>query len=968
MTPHEFITKWKPSELSERSSYQQHFLDLCDLLGQQKPAEADPKGDWYTFEKGVEKTQGGKGYADVWKQSFFGWEYKGKHKDLKAAYQQLLQYREALGNPPLLVVCDLDRFEIHTNFTDTVKKVHAFALDKLAEPGNLQLLRQVFTNPDALKPGKTRKVVTEEVAGRFARLADALSRRGVPAQRAAHFLMKLMFCMFAEDIDLLPRGLFTRTVANSRNDPDRLSRLLKGLFHSMETGEPFGPEDVRRFNGGLFADSDVIDLWTGEIDELYSAALCDWSSVEPSIFGTLFERCLDPQKRSQIGAHYTGREDIEAVLRPVLLEPLRREWDEARAKADKLWEKVRKQSPKAAGPRLAETKAERDFRKAVADFIDRLAHVTVLDPACGSGNFLYVSIRLLLDLEKEVLAYADAHGVKGFSFVRPTQLLGLEINEYAQQLAQIVIWVGYLQWKHFNGYPVPLDPVLDPFENIRRTDAVLDLSDPEHPKEPEWPAAEFIVGNPPFLGGKKLRAELGDDYVNRLFRLWEGQVRAEADLCCYWFEKARALIEAGKCRRAGLLATQGIRGGANRETLKRIKETGDIFFAESDRDWVLDGAAVHVSMVGFDDGAETQRLLDGKPVGQIHGDLTAGVDVTHARRLAANAGVAFMGDTKGGPFDIAEAAALEMLRQPNPNGRPNSDVVVPWINGLDVTRRDRSMWIIDFGTNATEEQAAFYEAPFEFVRAHVLPKREETQRESYRKDWWRHVRPREDMRQSLRPLLRFIATTTVSKHRLFVWQGAPTLPDHQLITFAFDDDYRFGVLHSRIHEVWALELGTQLEDRPRYTPTTCFETFPFPEPTDAQRVAVAAAARGLDELRTTWLNPPEWTKEEVLTFPGSVGGPWGRYVADADGRGVGTVHYRRRVMNHERNAKDLAKRTLTNLYNQAPAWLRQAHGKLDTAVFAAYGWPTTLTDEEILSRLLELNGRRAAASGGPVRG
>src|SRR5450755_991931 len=233
MTPHQFIAKWKAVDLSERSACQQHFLDLCELLDQPKPAEVDPKGQWYTFEKGVEKTDGGKGWADVWMQNRFGWEYKGKHKDLKAAYQQLLKYREALDNPPLLVVCDLDRVEVHTNFTGTAKTVHAFGLDGFADSKNILLLRNVFTNPDALKPGQTQKGVTEEVAGRFGRLADALDHRGVPAEAAAHFLMKLMFCMFAEDIELLPRELFTRTVANSRNDPTRLSRLLKSLFRSM---------------------------------------------------------------------------------------------------------------------------------------------------------------------------------------------------------------------------------------------------------------------------------------------------------------------------------------------------------------------------------------------------------------------------------------------------------------------------------------------------------------------------------------------------------------------------------------------------------------------------------------------------------------------------------------------------------------------------------------------------------------
>jgi type II restriction/modification system DNA methylase subunit YeeA len=305
MTPHQFIAKWKPATLSERSACQQHFLDICDLLGQPKPAEVDPKGEWYTFEKGVAKSDGGKGWADVWMQGKFGWEYKGKHKDLKEAYKQLLQYREALENPPLLVVCDLDRFEVHTNFTGTAKAVHAFDLDGLADPKNLLVLRNIFSNPEALKPGKTRQAITEEVAGRFARLAEALGQRDVSPHQDTHFLMKLMFCMFAEDIELLPRDLFTRTVANSKKNPAQLSKLLKGLFRSMAAGEPFGADEILRFNGGLFADEDTIDLLPDEIEELHQAALADWSSVEPSIFGALFERSLDPRRRRD--GHRTRR-------------------------------------------------------------------------------------------------------------------------------------------------------------------------------------------------------------------------------------------------------------------------------------------------------------------------------------------------------------------------------------------------------------------------------------------------------------------------------------------------------------------------------------------------------------------------------------------------------------------------------------------------------------------------------------
>ncbi len=964
MTPHDFIRKWKAAELSERSACQQHFLDLCELLGQPKPAEVDPHGLWYTFEKGVQTIDGGKGWADAWMQGKFGWEYKGKHKDLKAAYQQLLKYRESLENPPLLVVCDLDRFEIHTNFTGTVKKVHAFDLDGLADPRNILLLRHVFTNPETLRPGQTRHAITEEIAGRFARLTDALGRRGIAPEPAAHFLMQLMFCMFAQGIDLLPHELFTRTIAGAKKNPIVLSKLLSGLFRSMQSGEPFGADAILRFNGGLFADIHIIDLRADEIDEVHDAARCDWSSVEPTIFGTLFERSLDPSKRSQIGAHYTSRADIETVLKPVLLTPLQREWEQVKQQAAKAWVKVQAEARKGR-TRRTDSKARRQFDLILEQFRDRLAHVNVLDPACGSGNFLYVAIHLLLDLEKEVLNFASAHDVDLIPLVRTTQLFGLEINPYAQQLAQVVVWIGYLQWKYFNGYQAPLDPVLDPFENIRHTDAVLDISDPDNPKEPEWPAAEFIVGNPPFLGTKKLRSELGDDYVEKLFKLYGERIPNFSDLCCYWFEKARAAVERGQTKRVGLIATQGIRGSLNRRVLERIKETGDIFLAWSDRDWILDGANVHISIIGFDDGTEKDRLLDGIHVSNINANLTATADITQAKRLMANRAVGYIADVKAGKFDISSEEALLLLHEPNPHGKPNSDVLRPWANGLDVTRRPREMWIIDFGADMLLDQASLYERPFEIVQARVKPARDQVKRKRYREYWWLHAEPCAEMRRRIEPLNRYLVTTTVSKHRLFVWSFPPTLPDHQLVAFARDEDSAFGILHSRIHEAWARAHGTQVREREsgfRYTPTTCFETFPFPQPSDSQREAIAVAAQELNERRSTWLNPPEWTREDTLIFPGSVDGPWGRYFTDADERGIGTVHYRRRVAKDGQSAKELAKRTLTNLYNQMPAWLKQAHQKLDEAVFATYGWAPTLSDEEILARLLELNLRSASAS------
>ncbi len=967
MTPQEFIAKWQRVNLSERSACQQHFLDLCEVLGQPKPAEADPEGAWYTFERGVQKTTGGKGWADVWMRGHFGWEYKGKHKDLAAAYQQLLLYREALQNPPLLVVCDLDRFEIHTNFTGTPKQVHSFDLLRLARPENLEVLRKLFTEPESLRPGLTTESITRQAAERFGLLADGMRVRGVEAPAAAHFLMKLMFCMFGEDIRLLPEKIFSRVLTGSKNDPKQLSDRLRALFKAMGKGGFFGADEILWFNGGLFDDDDVVELRPAEIEELILVNDRDWADVEPSVFGTLFERTLDPAKRSQIGAHYTSRDDILTLLEPVVMAPLRREWEEVRANCDKLWKKVQQATRKPGGRRTARRRLprskERDrFERPLLDFAARLAEVKILDPACGSGNFLYVAINLLLDLEKEVIAYGAGHDVSMTPHVRPTQLAGIEINPYAQQLAQVVIWIGYLQWMHHNGFNPPRDPVLEPIESIRLMDAILDLSDPENPKEPEWPEADFVVGNPPFLGGNRIRAELGDEYVGKLFRVYDKRLSGFADLCCYWFEKGRSQLEKGTAGRVGLLATQGIRGGVNRDVLSRIRNTASIFFAEADRNWILDGAAVHVSMVGFDDGSETTHWLDGKRVEQINANLTSIADVTNARKLLENKDCWCYGSQQKAKFDIEPQVALPMLQCPNPSRLPNSDVLLPSVNGAQILRRTHQSFVIDFGFEKEMCNAAKYEMPFEFVRKHIYPVRKDRREKIQRDFWWLHARPSPRYRQAMKDLSRYIVTPVVSKHRVFVWKDSTTLVDHQTVIFPWSDDYHFGVLHSRIDEQWARAQATQVREREsglRYTAKTCFETFCFPEPTEEQKAPIAEAAKELDELRNNWLNPPEWTREEVLEFPGSVDGPWARYVHDPNKQGIGTVRYPRIVAKDEECAKQLKNRTLTNLYNQRPTWLELVHRKLDEAVFAAYGWDAEMSDEQLLAKLLELNLQRA---------
>ncbi|MDP9364059.1 MAG: class I SAM-dependent DNA methyltransferase [Chloroflexota bacterium] len=934
LTVHQFQAKWRDVARQERAFAQEHFIDLCRLVGFKTPAEADPRGERYAFERRVPPVGGGRGFADVWYRGRFVWEYKRRGGDLDDAYDQLKRYREGLDNPPLLVVTDMDLTRVHTNFTGTPTRKHEFDLDDLDEPKGLDTLRNVFHAPEALRPGETVLSVTEAAAARFATLASALERRGVEPRRSAHFLVQLLFCLFAEDVGLLPKGLFTKLVLSSIERPDRFASRLDALFVAMRAGGDFGADAIAWFNGGLFAWTATEPLTKPELELLAEAADLDWGGVEPAIFGTLFERSLDPTKRKQLGLHYTPRRDIERVVLPVLIDPLRRRWEEVKAEAEELklrWDasvldaKQKRLSPDRKGGRAVS--ARQAFEAKLFGFQEELASVRVLDPATGSGNFLYVALAALLDLEKEVSRYGAANGLPlMLPRVGPTQLAGLEVNPYARELAQAVVWIGYLQWMRDNGFHPEREPVLKPLETIELRDALLSRPD-GRATEAEWPEADVIVGNPPFLGGKLLRAGLGDAIVEELFAVYNGRVPREADLACYWHEKARAQIEAGRARRAGLLATNSIRGGANRRVLERIKRSGDIFMAWDDEEWIVDGAAVRTSIVGFDDGTERSRTLDGVPVRKINADLTATVDLTAAHPLRENRGIAFMGDTKGGPFDVpGDLAHAWLALPPNPNGRPNSDVVRPWVNGLDVTRRPRDMWIVDFGVGMPEEQAALYEAPFEYVREHVKPAREANRRASYRDRWWLHVEPRSGMRSALDGLPRFLVTPTVASHRLFVWESGATLPDHQLIVFARADDYFFGVLHSGAHEVWSLRMGTSLEDRPRYTPTTCFETFPFPQPSDAQRAAIGAAAKALDERRRAWLS-----------------------AADND-----RAEQKRRI--------------LTNLYNERPTWLRHAHAALDRAVWAAYGWedpdPAAVEEDAILGRLLALNLERAGMDGG----
>src|ERR1039458_4698263 len=373
MNPEQFIKKWRAANLSERSAAQQHFLDLCLLLGEPTPAEADPTGETFTFEKGGTTATGGHGWADVWKKGVFAWEYKGPGKDLKAAYLQLKNYADMLENPPLLITSDTKRIEIHTNFTSTVKTVVVLELVDLSDPAKREILRAAFTNPEKLRPGVTRQQVTKEAAERFSQLAHHLQAKGYNPQRVAHFLNRIIFCMFAEDVGLLPNRIFTKLATAAVAHPETFEANARQLFAGMAKGGSVAFEVIDWFDGGLFDDDSTLPLDKTELQLVLKSAELDWSNIEPSIFGTLFERGLDPDKRSQQGAHYTDPETIMKIVGPVVLDPWVREWETERATLAKQVDRAKRTVSEAAKQRYYA-------------FLERLANFKVLDPACGSGN------------------------------------------------------------------------------------------------------------------------------------------------------------------------------------------------------------------------------------------------------------------------------------------------------------------------------------------------------------------------------------------------------------------------------------------------------------------------------------------------------------------------------------------------------------------------------------------------------
>jgi hypothetical protein len=965
-----FVRKWgaggRAAKLSERAGAQSHFRDLCSVLRVDSPD--DPEN--YCFERHFRKKgDDSSGYADVWKRGCFAWEYKAPKGDLRKALDQLLRYAHALDNPPLLVVSNRDVIEVHSHFTGQTSQRRTYEQSAITDARVQFELRQLFVNPDFFRPAEQSREITEKAASVFASTADRLRARGVRPAAAAHFLSQCVFCFFAEDVGLLPKKVLNSVVQKSA-DPQKLRDRLTKLFRAMKTGGDFGAEEIEWFNGGLFNDVDVPDLDSDDAATLAHASALDWSEIDPSIFGTLFERGLNPAKRTQLGAHYTDPRTIQRLVKPLVERPLLTEWASCKERiAEQLSKRDylnarRKGIPsttKALRDRHSKLKSrakqhEQDARDIHGGFLERLREFKLLDPACGSGNFLYLGLKALKDVEHQVNLDAEELGLeRQIPVTGPHNVMGLEVDEYAAELAKVTIWIGELQWRITHNQGWKTDPILEALEQIERRDALVSSKG-----EARWPSADVVLGNPPFLGNKRMRAELGSQYTDDLRRVYAGHVPGEADLVCYWFERAMRAIDGGTCQRAGLVATNSIRFGPSRTVLSEITKRSRIFEAWSDEAWVNDGAAVHVSLVCFGK-SEQEAILDGKAVASINANITGDVDLTAAKALPANANTSFQGSSKVGAFEIPEALALQWLSLPNPHRQSNVDVLRPWVNGLDLTRRPSHTWIIDFGTSTPEAVACKYEAPYRYLEENVKEERLKNNREAYQKYWWRHAEARTGLRAAIAGLPRYIATPRVAKHRLFVFIPAPTLPDTQVVCIARADDVTIGVLSSRFHMLWSLRQGSSLEDRPRYTPTSCFETYPFPvgmSPADtaSQRVeqitggacipsgmaaarrgyaeSVAYAARHLNELREDWLNPPLWTEEvpspKIGRFPST----------------------RRGLPEYE---AELQQRTLTNLYNENPKWLREAHRCLDVAVASAYGWndySAEMPDAEILSRLL----------------
>ncbi len=985
--PADFIARWQQSGASERANYALFLTELCDLLGVERPAPATDTAalNPYTFERPVRLGEDGStGFIDLYKQGCFVLEAKqgsdlpepteaetlgaptlqrrlgtarrgtpGWQHAMQAAKGQAYRYARALDEwPPFLVVADvgycIDLYadfsrqgKVYSPFPDQAH--HRIFLGELEDEAVRERLRAVFTQPLTLDPSLRSARATRELATRLARLAASMEAAGHAPDAVAHFLMRCLFSMFAEDIGLLPEASFTLLLESYRADAALVDKGLAHFWRLMDTGG-FAPElrqDVVQFNGGLFRDATALPLSEAQLGLLIEAGRADWHDVEPAIFGTLLERALDPAERHSLGAHYTPRAYVERLVVPAVAEPLREEWTAVQAAA------ILKES---AGD-------EAGARDELVAFHRRLCSVRVLDPACGSGNFLYVTLEHLKRLEGEVMAAIEhypgqtALDMSGGHTVTPEQLLGLEVNPRAAAIADVVLWIGYLQW-HFRtrGHARRLDPpILREYKNIRHQDALLD-ADGVAP----WPEADFIVGNPPFIGTSMMRQALGDAYTERLRKVYR-DVPDSADFVMYWWHRAAEKVRRGEAERFGFIATNSLRQTFNRRVVQAQMDADpplSLLFAVPDHPWVdtAEGADVRISMTVAARGTEEGRLVTvvsektgeyerdvevSERRGKIAANLTVGADVAGTEALKANTDVSCPGvKLHGSGFIVSPQEASDL-------GLGHVDRldkhIRPYLNGRDLTARPRGVMVIDlFGLEADVVRRRFPEV-YQHVYENVKPQRDATASKSstkdsasYAREWWLFGKTRAELRLALNGLPRYIATVETSKHRFFQFLDASILPDNRLIIVASDDAYLLGVLSSHIHVTWALSQGGTLEDRPVYTKTRCFETFPFPDATDEHKETIRRLAEELDAHRKARL-----AAHKGLTMTAMYN------VLEKQRAGEALTAAERKV--HEEGLVTV---------------LRTLHDELDAAVARAYGWPAGLAEAEILTRLVALNRER----------
>lgn len=1008
MTLESFIARWTASGDAERANKDSFLNELCDVLGVERPhpKTGDPTRDLYVFEKDVMRTRDAGtsfGWVDLYKHDSFLLEAKQgaatgpKRRDspawnlmMSAAQGQALGYSAHMNEPPpFLIVCDIGYcFDIYASFDGTgVYRAFPdghrkrFFLRDLAE--HVDLLRTIWTDPHSLDPSTRLAAVTREIAVQIAALARALEAAGQDPERVATFLMRCLFTMFAEDVGLLPDKLFTHALENYwLPNPASFPGGVGSLWRAMDRGSDYVTGKLLHFNGGLFSTHDAPVLTKEQLILLLMAAKSDWSQVDPSIFGTLLERALNAKERHRLGAHYTPRSYVERLVKPTIEEPLRGDWDLVRAEVRQLVE---------------DGKVE-EAQKRVLEFHHILCRTRVLDPACGTGNFLYVTLDLFKRLETEVLALLNELGYKQIGLemrdyrVTPEQFLGIEVKRWAKEIAELVLWIGYLQWqvRQPGGALTVPQPVLRDYGNIQCRDAVLDYDREEllldehkkpvtrwdgetmklspvtgekipdetarvpvylyvKPRRADWPKADFIIGNPPYIGNKKMRQSLGAGYAEAL-RSAHDDVPDDADYVIYWWNQAARLLEEGRLRQFGFITTNSITQSSNRRIVGTHLARGIIklLFAVPDHPWVdsTDGAAVRVAMsvaatmdqlgrLLIVSSEEPSGIIFREHIGRIQADFSIGSDLASVQKIRSNSGLSFMGVIPlGEGFRLGESdlGGLGLNAQELPR------TVRRYLIGRDLVQKPIDRYIIDLSELSMNEARKSYPALYQRIANRVRPEREakaanNSDTRDYAERWWQFAKPRPEMRLALDALDRFIATAETAKHRTFVFLEATFLPDQKVRVIASNDAYIHGVLSSRPHTTWALAVGSWMGvgNDPVYNTTKCFETFPFPVCSEQQKHAVRLLGEAIDAHRKR-----QQERHPELTITGMYN-----------------------VLEKLRGGEQLTDKERVIHGQGLVSVLKQIHDDLDAAVFDAYGWPATLSDDEILERLVALNHERA---------